>query len=476
MKLKLLFFTFSLLVCSVTIAQKKNALKPFNSPNQKINEGPLITLPQVAVKVNISIVEFTYKEGKNLRTLLTNNCGDAVSLKKSLEGLEKKYDINTDIVTEMLLRNETEKEKEIKKFKLDKDIKNSFISMADYTKMYRYRKAKAVNSNLLNLEYDENGVLIASKFTDESKLIPGIFSVISGAASIIGAGKSSALAPSDSINITNNSTCLTIHPDELAEVNHWISELDNHLGNVAYSIEKPYLNKKTKCEEEIVSAFELAFYKKETRVIPVEIIYLIPREDSSTESTAFNTHLFSFDSNIGKIKINNSKKNFYLYTPSDRIIKENALTNPYILEVSNIPDLFDRNASLAPHLASSPSKITAVFNIPKRERIRLKKPLVEESVFDTIVKVPQHGSLGYYSMRLSTSDLTYDTNGEIKKLSIEKKSVLDTSVGSGATAISELITATKKEKAQTEMEILEVQVKKLELLKKLKELEQQQEP
>jgi hypothetical protein len=369
----------------------------------------------------------------------------------------------------MLLRDVSKDEEEIKTVKIDKDVKTSFVSVADYTKVYKYKKPGAFNSSLLNLEYDNNGVLISSKATDESKVVPFIISSISGIASIITAGKAKALIPAvdDGKDIVGQ--CLTISKKELHGIDDIIAEYSNYNKNSIAPTEKQFVTGKAKYEEEILKEFSELFYAKEIRMIPAELIFIIPESMNPTTKTYTSINLFSLEK--GKIKINDSYKEFYLYTPDDRFEPTDTFTNPYKLQTAIVSAKFDRNESLASFLGAAPNKITAVYNIPKTERVRIQKPTVTETLIDTSIKIPQHGVLGYYSMKLSTADLTYDANGELKKISLERKSVLDASATSAGTAAKDMVTALKKEKDKTELELLDDQAKKLELLKKIHDLE-----
>jgi hypothetical protein len=467
---KYLLLCLLTLFCFAGLSQRRSFLTQV-STNNPINGAPFLILPKAAIKLNFSLVEFTYARGEKLKNLITvkKTGGTDEELKKDLKFLEKEYDINTEVIIKMIRPGAGQEE--VKITKMDKDIKTSFVSLANYNRIFKYTKASGINNSSLNLEYDANGILISSKVTDESRLLPTIFSAVSGFASIATAAKAKSATFADETALpVITGTYLDINRSETKKLDELIESLNAHLKGTNTFTEKQFLAGKEKREQDIAKEFAELFYAKEVKIIPMEIIFSIPDNKTPSDPINYtNMELFFFQNN--KIKINDAYKDNYLVSPQDRFEFVNSLSKPYTLQLATVPAAFDKSQGLSGITGTASSKITAVYNIPKTERIRLQKPAVTEALFDTAIKIPQHGPIGYYSMRLSTVDLAYDNNGEIKKLSFDKKSVFDATLTQGATSIKDVVTAFKKEKEKTELELLTEQATKLELLKKIHDLE-----
>ena len=477
---KLISIALIAITCFTTQAQKKAVLEMVNRAPKSNHQLPVIILPQMALKLNMAIVEYTYTRGDLLNeTIKISNGADPACIAKALAPLAELYELNPNILASFLKSNT---QKTFVTYKLDKDFKHAFVPMADYDKIFRYKSPKAVNTSLLNLEYDDNGVLLNAKASYESKLIPGLISVVSGIAgiksSLRGAGFTGT--GTDTTKVLQSKECtITIKLESLNNINDLLKKNDELISNTGYSIEKPFLLYKEKLEEKIKAELEKLFYKKEVKVIPVELTYLIPKDKATIPvgNKPYEIKLFSFDKNNGKIILNKTAlvTNNLLYTPFNRVDSADNIENAYTLQLRMVPQVHDPYEGLGKYSVDTPSKITAVFNIPRREGVSLLKPGGNDIVFDTIVKIPQHGKLGFYSARLSTIDLTYDQFGVIKKSSLERKSAFDTNIASGGTAAKDFTAAMKKPDEKTELEKLEEQAKKLELLKKIKDLETQEE-
>ncbi len=469
MKSKFIIVFTLVISCMVTFAQRKASVVHVDK-DHKIKGEPYITLPKTAVKMNMSLVEFTYSAGNGLKDLIkiqNYSCSDSL-LKVQLSPLEKKYGVNPDILIKLLRQQHLTGKDDTTIYKLDKDIKTTFVSMADYDKVYKYTgiKKKALNSNLLNLVYDENGVLVSSKQTSESKIFPAILSTISGLVSIGGAikGTDNGVAKTDTIK----SNCVWICSGVAGELDGAIQKYKAGLDANLYN-DKQFEESNKKKEEDVTKAFEELFYSKEIRTIPLQLAFIIPGDSNFWSANQSDTSfgLFAYDKSSQTIVLNRQLKSYILATPEDRFTVGNP-TNAVKLKLSVVESKYDKVASLEKLIDMAPDKKTAVYNIPKTERFRLEKPGSKEAYIDTTLKVPQHGKVGYFNLRLSSLELTYDANGELKSFAAENKSSLDTNITGGAGAIKDIITLTKE---KSEMDKLKEKADRLELEKKIRDLE-----
>lgn len=455
-------------------AQRRASLEKVDKKNP-INGSPFIILPKTAIKLDFAMVEFHYTIGDKLRDLIpiTDKKCKEEDIKKELKGLEQKYGVNAGILAKLLMDPKYDKD-ELVVNKLDKDIKTSFISMADYDKVYKYIRLKSLfNSSLLNLVYDENGVLVSSKRTDESKLVPTILSTLSGIAGIAGAvAKSANDNPLGTLGQGNK--CISINTALLQKLDDLLEKYNSFLTAADIYNDKQFEAGSKKLEEDITKSIAELFYSKEVKITPMRMLFAIPKDENPKDGSSKKIELFEYDNVNHQIKYNKAYVKYISVSPSTKFVEEATITSAkaYTIELSEVQELYDRNASLSAFIGSEPEKKTAVFNIPKSEQFQLLKPGGKESYIDTTIKIPQHGSVGYLSLRLSSIELTYDTNGELKSMIAESKSSIDGSVTSGTTGIKELVTAFK---GKTETEKLEEKAKMLELLKKIKDLETAEE-
>lgn len=463
-------------ITNFSYSQRRASIEKVDA-NHKANGSPIIILPQTAVKFDFAMVEFSYTIGSKLRKLITlTGSPSEQQIKSDLKDIEKRYGVNAGILAKLLHDQSYDETKELKISKLDKDIKTSFVSMADYSKVYRYTKLNSLmSSSLLNLVYDENGVLVSSKRTDESKLIPTIISTLSGIAGIAGAvPRSAGMVPA--VNINEGKTHVKIDSDMLSKLDEYIDKYRNFLTADAIYNEKQMEMGNKKFEEDIQKTMGELFYSKDVTITPLRIQLIIPSDTSPTSERTLKYELFEYNNQTHKIKYNNALKDFMVVSPKTKFEGTDAIAtaSAYQIELSVIPEKFDRYASLASFIGYEPDKKTAVFNIPKSERFRFLKPGGTESYIDSVIKMPQHGSVAFLSQRLSSIELTYDANGELKSMIAESKSGFDTNVSGITTGIKDLVTGFKNEK-KTELQLLEEKAKMLELLKKINELESQQD-
>lgn len=455
--------TLLLLSSFHAIAQRRASIEKVSSSN-KIDGAPIIILPKTAVKFSFAMVEFDYTRGDRFTDLvkLTGAKCTEDDIKKELMVLEKRYGVSAAVMAKMLKDNK----EELKISKLDKDITTSFLSMADYDKIYKYIKLKSpLNSSLLNLVYDENGVLVSSKRTDESKLVPAIMSTLSAVAGIAGAIPKSVGA----VGAQETNSCTKIDLKMLKKLDDQLDAYHTFLTADDIYNDKQVEAGSKKFEEDIAKSIGELFYSKEVTITPIRIILSIPN-DKNPKGKKETIELFQYDKVNHKVQYNSAYAKYLSVSPTSLVEEAKTIDSKeaYTIELSEVPAIFDRNASLSTLMGNEPDKKTAVFNIPKTEQFRFLKPGGKASYIDTTIKVPQHGSVGYLSLRLSSLELTYDTNGELKSMIAEKKSSVDTGITTGATTAKELIGAFR---GQTETEKLEEKAKMLELLKKIKDLE-----
>lgn len=470
MKIKPILLLVLLLFTISSIAQRRVRIRHVDA-NNMIEGQPYIILPKAAVKIKVSIIEFSYTIGDLLRkyvTIDTKNCTEE-QIKKALAPLSDEYDVSTDVLFRLLNRDPKSDKEELKIYKMDRDVKMSVLSVLDPNKIYKYIRLKSpLNSGLLSLEYDENGILISSKQTDEPKLLPAIFSAVTGLAGIITAAKN-ASAPVVAKTDDKAGGCVLVKHTMEDELDKAIVAYNNYVtASVSIFTEKQFEKGREKMEEAMNKQLSKLFYSKTTRIIPVEMTFVIPVADPKNPSDEFQ--MFEFDKVTGKLNYLKNNAQDFLLTPKDRFKEASNLSNPVILKLSEIPKGFNKAAMLS-NLVKAPDKLTVVYNIPQSMRAELLRPKSTEAYMDTIIKIPQRGAVGYFSMRPSNLELTYDNNGELRKITAERTSVLD-QVGPGLTSAKDFITATKKEE-KTELELLKEKADLFETLKKIRDLEKE---
>lgn len=470
MKLQLNILLFLLFSVTISLAQRRAAIEHVNTGN-KIKGEPYLILPKTAVRMEFSLFAYTYKAGSRLKDLVKLNdtaCSDD-KLKKELNILEKRYDINLDVLIKLLRQQKIKKDSNsLIVYKFDTDIKTSFISMADYDKVYKYIRIRkrALNSNLLNLQYDENGVLVSSKQTSESKVFPAILNTISGLVSIGGAIRGSGAS---TMGITNiDSPCVTINKDLLKELDSVILDYNTSSKNY-FIVANQFEDFNKKSQEAISKLMEKLFYSKEVELTPLQITFAIPggENDGPTLGVEKSFDLFSFDITTHQVIVNPAYQKNILFTPSDRF-KYGTVKDPVKIILSTVESPYDKSVNMTSLMEFGQRKKTAVYNIPKTERFRLQSSGSTSAYIDTTIKVPQHGPIGYFSIRLNSLELTYDSNGELKSIAAENKSSADTNISSGAAVLKEVITFAK---GKSEMDLLKEKADKLELEKKIRDLE-----
>jgi hypothetical protein len=422
--------------------------------------------------MNLSLAEFSYSIGDKLDSLIDikdYSLHDTV-LKPKLKILEKKYGVSADVILKLLKGKHFGKKEDTVVYKLDKEIKTSFLSMADYKKIFKYTgfKRSGLNSNLLNLQYDENGVLVSSKQTSESKLFPTIINTLTGLTSVASAlimGPTAA----DAVAIKKDTGIVKINLQYASELDKSIDAYSKMIAGNFYT-DKHFEERKKKAEEDVAKAFADLFYSKEVKLIPLQITFIIPEGDKNVPATDAEKvfKLFYYDKATQEIVLNKELKDYLLVTPSDRFRFESKLDKTVNIRLSAVEKQYDKAGSLSELIDLPEGRKTAVYNIPKSERFRLEKPGSKESYIDTTIKVPQHGGIGYYALKLSSLELTYDANGELKSIAAEKKSATDTNVSSGAGALKEIVTLAK---GKSEIDELTEKATILELEKKIRDLE-----
>lgn len=463
----------TLLFCLLTtpillLSQRKVALEKVTTSN-KIDNEPYILLPKTAARMNMTLGEFTYTAGDKLTSLITikdYKC-DNEKIKKELSYLETKYGVNTDAIIKLLREIHSGREGEVVVMKLDKQVSTSFIAVADYDKLYKYTgiKSKALNSSLLNLVYDENGVLVSSKQTSESKVFPAIMNTLSGLVGIAGALKGATDKNTDR-NI--DTSCVKINFSVAEKLDSLVTAYNAALKG-SYFTQKQFEEAMKKEEEYLSKEFEELFYGKVTRLIPLQLTFILPgsEKDGPVAGTDKSFDLFAWDKTKQKVILNSNLKEHFLFTPFDRFDFGKPV-NPVSVALSAVEKAYNKADAMESFMGKVPEKTTAVYNIPRSERFRLNKPTGNEAYIDTTIKVPQHGRLGYYSMRLSSLELTYDTNGELKSITAESKSSMDTNISSAGTLAKDIITMAK---GKSEMDLLKEKADRLELEKKIRDLE-----
>lgn len=482
MKAKLLLLLMCIAFFEPLIAQRRAQIEKVTDQN-KIQGEPYIILPKTAARFTISLATFKYTAGDELNNLIqirnTGNCSPE-RMKAELQIFEKKYGVSSDVLIKFFTSRTFTKE--VTSNKIDPEIKTSFVSVADYDKVYKYTgiKRSLMNSRLLNLQYDENGLLVSSKQTNESKLLPFIFNTLSGITSLAtvlkrSGGDDGGAAASPQV-IGNANSCFTINLSCTKKLDDAIEAYNTWLSTSNYYVDKNFEEAKKKKEEEIAKAYEELFFSKEITITPIQLTFVIPgKEADGPNNNSKNFVLFSFDKAKNILLINDAYKEHIMAFPQDKVDFKpvDSLTKPYTVSLSSVGTAFDRGTALSSKMGEPEGKKTAVYNVPRSERFRLQNSGDKETAaIDTIIKVPQHGPLGYFNLRLSSLELTYDANGELKSFAAETKSAIDERVTTGTGVMKEIVTFAK---GKSEIDVLKEKADRLELEKKIRDLEKQPE-
>lgn len=409
------------------------------SSTELINGDHYYALPKTAIVMDFTVKKTTYTKGKNFVTQFFTDAAHFDSTVFRVFGVDPK------------IYAHLQKEKVKEEFELG-DVKISAAARRDKDKIFKIDGSrKFLRHNSMTFTYGDDGILLSGELSSEGQVFDAVVKGLSGIASIVGAafrGPTASKTPAKPFT------------EDLENLEKLLDSYDDYLMNNTNANFEVYKDKKAIMTDRITAEFSRLFYKIKTRTSTVSIAYIPDAADSKVTTDQV---IFKFDDSNGKLIINldisNKVKVLTAYDYSTSSIKDGHT-------ISITPDAEVLSGFFTSRKDSDKG---FAYNVSVPSTVVYKSGKVKKDV--QYFKIAQYGVVSYINPKQKKTAFELDPlTGDLKKITAETASITGDNVTSAATSATDVIKLIKGDDEKTK---LQNKFDKLELKKKIKDLEDQ---